>query len=253
MKAVRTACARGDFRPRTSALCSYCSFQEFCPAYGGDPDAGRAGDARAPGRPRRPAAAPARHRLSRRGSRSMRAEIARFDAAVDRAVDRVRSPAVDGVVYRLSSAADHSLLWHICGAAVALARGGDVAVRGAVRRRDGRRVAAHQRRGQDRCSGGSARPSTPTSSSTTACTARSRARSRRGTRPPRSARRRCSAAGPAGTRSPPAVAATRVYVRLHHASDVAAGAAFGLALGRRVPPLRALAAARARTGAPMVE
>jgi undecaprenyl-diphosphatase len=28
-----------------------------------------------------------------------------------------------------------------------------------------------------------------------------------------------------------AVAATRVYVRLHHASDVAAGAAFGLALG----------------------
>jgi putative RecB family exonuclease len=38
MKAVRTACSRGDFRPRTSALCSYCSFQEFCPAYGGDPE-----------------------------------------------------------------------------------------------------------------------------------------------------------------------------------------------------------------------
>jgi putative RecB family exonuclease len=37
MKAVRTACARGDFRPRASALCSYCSFKEFCPAYGGDP------------------------------------------------------------------------------------------------------------------------------------------------------------------------------------------------------------------------
>ncbi len=29
-----------------------------------------------------------------------------------------------------------------------------------------------------------------------------------------------------------AVAATRVYVRLHHASDVVAGAALGLALGR---------------------
>jgi undecaprenyl-diphosphatase len=28
-----------------------------------------------------------------------------------------------------------------------------------------------------------------------------------------------------------AVAGTRVYVRLHHASDVAAGAAFGLVLG----------------------
>jgi len=37
MKAVRTACARDDFRPRTSALCSYCSFKEFCPAFGGEP------------------------------------------------------------------------------------------------------------------------------------------------------------------------------------------------------------------------
>jgi putative RecB family exonuclease len=37
MKAVRTACVRSDFRPRTSALCNYCSFKEFCPAYGGDP------------------------------------------------------------------------------------------------------------------------------------------------------------------------------------------------------------------------
>ena len=37
MKAVRSACARADFRPRTSALCAYCSFREFCPEYGGDP------------------------------------------------------------------------------------------------------------------------------------------------------------------------------------------------------------------------
>ena len=37
MKAIRTACARADFRPRASALCAYCSFKEFCPAYGGDP------------------------------------------------------------------------------------------------------------------------------------------------------------------------------------------------------------------------
>jgi undecaprenyl-diphosphatase len=34
-----------------------------------------------------------------------------------------------------------------------------------------------------------------------------------------------------------AVASTRVYVRLHHASDVLAGAAFGLALGRIMRPL----------------
>jgi putative RecB family exonuclease len=37
MKAVRSACARADFRPRASALCAYCSFREFCPAFGGDP------------------------------------------------------------------------------------------------------------------------------------------------------------------------------------------------------------------------
>jgi putative RecB family exonuclease len=38
MRAVRTACARDDFRPRRSALCSFCSFQEFCPEYGGRPE-----------------------------------------------------------------------------------------------------------------------------------------------------------------------------------------------------------------------
>jgi putative RecB family exonuclease len=37
MKAVRSACARADFRPRASALCAYCSFREFCPEFGGDP------------------------------------------------------------------------------------------------------------------------------------------------------------------------------------------------------------------------
>jgi len=56
----------------------------------------------------------------------MREAIARFDGAIDRAVDRVRSPAVDGVMYRISSAADHSLLWHFCGAVKAAQRGTDV-------------------------------------------------------------------------------------------------------------------------------
>jgi putative RecB family exonuclease len=41
MQAVRTACARDDFRPRPSALCSFCSFQEFCPAFGGRPELAR--------------------------------------------------------------------------------------------------------------------------------------------------------------------------------------------------------------------
>jgi len=38
MQAIRTACTTGDFRPNKSALCAYCSFQDFCPAFGGDPD-----------------------------------------------------------------------------------------------------------------------------------------------------------------------------------------------------------------------
>ncbi|HWS44377.1 MAG TPA: PD-(D/E)XK nuclease family protein, partial [Acidimicrobiia bacterium] len=38
MRAVRQACARDDFRPRASALCTFCSFREFCPEYGGRPD-----------------------------------------------------------------------------------------------------------------------------------------------------------------------------------------------------------------------
>jgi putative RecB family exonuclease len=35
--AVERACEREDFRPRTSALCGWCSFKAFCPAFGGDP------------------------------------------------------------------------------------------------------------------------------------------------------------------------------------------------------------------------
>jgi putative RecB family exonuclease len=35
--AVERACEREDFRPRRSALCNWCSFQAWCPAFGGDP------------------------------------------------------------------------------------------------------------------------------------------------------------------------------------------------------------------------
>src|SRR5205823_5816184 len=36
-RAVERACEREDFRPRTSRLCDWCSFQAYCPAFGGDP------------------------------------------------------------------------------------------------------------------------------------------------------------------------------------------------------------------------
>jgi putative RecB family exonuclease len=35
--AVERACEREDFRPRPGPLCNWCSFQEYCPAFGGDP------------------------------------------------------------------------------------------------------------------------------------------------------------------------------------------------------------------------
>ena len=36
--AIERACERNDFRPSPSALCKWCSFQAYCPAYGGDPE-----------------------------------------------------------------------------------------------------------------------------------------------------------------------------------------------------------------------
>jgi putative RecB family exonuclease len=34
--AVEKACQREDFRPKPGRLCSWCSFQAYCPAQGGD-------------------------------------------------------------------------------------------------------------------------------------------------------------------------------------------------------------------------
>ena len=36
--AIQSSCARDDFRPRTGPLCNYCSYQAYCPAFGGDPE-----------------------------------------------------------------------------------------------------------------------------------------------------------------------------------------------------------------------
>ena len=35
--AVERACQTEDFRPKPSHLCNWCSFQQWCPAFGGDP------------------------------------------------------------------------------------------------------------------------------------------------------------------------------------------------------------------------
>ena len=160
----------------------------------------------------------------------MREAIVRCDRAIDRAVDRTRSPALDGIVYRLSSAADHSLLWDVCGTVAAIARGDDVgfAVRfaaamgaeslltnGVVKTAFKRvRPAAYE---DVEFRHGLHRPITSSFPSGHATAAFCAARLLGG--------------GPGWYTLAAAVASTRVYVRLHHTSDVAAGAAFGLVLG----------------------
>lgn len=41
-QAVERACEHDDFRPKPSALCNWCSFQQYCPSFGGDPAEARA-------------------------------------------------------------------------------------------------------------------------------------------------------------------------------------------------------------------
>jgi putative RecB family exonuclease len=35
--AIERACEREDFRPKPGRLCDFCAFQQWCPAFGGDP------------------------------------------------------------------------------------------------------------------------------------------------------------------------------------------------------------------------
>jgi putative RecB family exonuclease len=41
-QAVERACATEDFRPKTGPLCNFCSFKQWCPAFGGDPSRAKA-------------------------------------------------------------------------------------------------------------------------------------------------------------------------------------------------------------------
>jgi undecaprenyl-diphosphatase len=165
-----------------------------------------------------------------------RARIAVLDDTVDDAVARVRSPALDRVVYPLSSVADHSILWHLCGVVRATLRGGDFA--GAARFSAAMGVESALTNGPVKLLFGRQRPvdladiefryglrrpvtsSFPSGHATAAF---------------------CAATLLGGGASwyalATAVAATRVYVRLHHASDVLAGAALGLALGVGLRPM----------------
>ncbi len=172
----------------------------------------------------------------------MRPAVAAFDARVDGAIETIRSPALDRVFYPLSSAADHSILWFALGAARSI-RSGDLrfaarfaAAMGFESALTNGPVKALFRRNRP---GGDSpgetadtaslpyglhRPITssfPSGHATAAFTAVALLAPRR--------------------RLPwyllaTAVAGSRVYVRMHHASDIVGGAVLGALLGRALRP-----------------
>jgi undecaprenyl-diphosphatase len=172
----------------------------------------------------------------------LRARVRAFDEAVDKWAATHRNPVADHVFYGLSSAADHSILWFALGA-VQSARRADVSrglrlavaiasesiITNGIVKSFFRRV-----RPELEHAGGplpfnirqpvtSAFPSGHATSAFMAAVVLSE-----GTR-----------MGPLYFGLAGLVAASRVYVRMHHASDVVAGVAFGLGLGlvaRRVIP-----------------
>jgi undecaprenyl-diphosphatase len=160
--------------------------------------------------------------------------ISAFDDAVDRWVDRYRRPALDPLFYGLSSGADHALLWMAIGALraahrrdpetgvrFAAALGAESALTNGLIKLAFRRIRPATappgplpyglRRPRT-----SAFPSGHATSAFMAATLLSEG----------------TGAAPAYFALASLVAASRVYVRMHHASDTLAGAVLGLALGQ---------------------
>jgi undecaprenyl-diphosphatase len=156
-----------------------------------------------------------------------------FDARVDGWVDARRSPALDRLFYGLSAAADHGMLWHVVGVGRAISRrdprealwfsgalGVESALTNGLVKSMFRRVRPREHFQHDEpLPYGMRRPITSSFPSGHAATA-------------------FMCAGILADRTTAIgwfalaglVASSRVYVRMHHASDVVAGAALGLAL-----------------------
>ncbi len=160
--------------------------------------------------------------------------FAAFDDRVDAWVDSIRAPTLDHVFYALSSAADHSVLWHVLGAvsgfrhrSLAPARRlskilatESALTNGAIKSLFRRERPERDRTDDEALPYGMRVPITssfPSGHATAAFTAAAV----------------LSEEGGAWIWYPLAslVAGSRVYVRMHHASDVIGGAALGIVLG----------------------
>jgi undecaprenyl-diphosphatase len=160
--------------------------------------------------------------------------IVRFDTAVEDSLERLRGhPLVDRVFYTASEIGDYSLLWHVLGTGQALRRGGDLA--GALRLATALGLESTLVNGPVKSLFRRARPVSDVPR-------------------PHRLRKPRTTSFPSGHASAAAVfvavageddalrplyvllaatvATSRVYVRIHHASDVVAGAALGTVLGR---------------------
>jgi membrane-associated phospholipid phosphatase len=166
-----------------------------------------------------------------------------LDLRIDAWVERVRGPRLDPVFYGLSSAADHGLLWLLVGAGRA-AREGDPAValrlgaalgveslltNGPIKAMFRRVRPEDDHPPEDPLPYGMHRPLTSSFPSGHAASAFTAATLFAG-----------GPATPAWFALAALVASSRVYTRMHHTSDIVAGAVLGVALGtiaRRVVPL----------------
>jgi undecaprenyl-diphosphatase len=167
-----------------------------------------------------------------------------LDLRIDAWIERIRSPQLDPVFYGLSSAADHGLLWLLVGAgraarrgdpAIALRMGAALGVESALTNGPIKTVFRRVRPASDHPPEGPLpygmhRPITSSFPSGHAASAFTAATLLAG-----------GPATPAWFALAGAVAVSRVYTRMHHTSDIVAGAALGVALGliaRRLVPLR---------------
>jgi undecaprenyl-diphosphatase len=164
--------------------------------------------------------------------------VARFDEAVDRAFEPLRgNPAADRLFYALSELADFSLLWHLVGVARAAPATGaafdqrsreavelsvvlgaeSLLVNGGIKRLFRRARPVHEGDRPHRLRQPLTTSFPSGHASAAFCAAAVLSRDRRLAVP---------AYGLAVL-----VASSRVYVRIHHASDVVGGAVVGIALG----------------------
>jgi len=173
---------------------------------------------------------------------ALAARVGSFDRAGEALFDRIRGrPAADRLFFGASALGDFSLLWHLVGAGRALATGDErswarlavalgaeslvvnVGIKSLFRRT---RPAWEQGRPHElRRPRSSSFPSGHATSGFMAATLLAERR---------------PASAPAWYALAAVVGASRVHVKIHHASDVAAGAVIGVAFGRLVRRLRPL-------------